>query len=110
MTVSLGVGAQGRQGGGQGVGVGRDVVLVVIVRLGRPFRVTAGEEVGAGPRHSGFLFGAGTSHLLPGNQRDTRSAPSASISSCDNCVCGVICFKCTKPEMSRDCLDQSKRL
>lgn len=49
MTVGLGVGAQGRQGGGQGVGVGGDVVLVVIIRLGRPLRVTAGEEVGAGP-------------------------------------------------------------
>lgn len=50
MTVGLGVGAQGRQGGGQGVGVCGDVVLVVIIiRLGRPLRVTAGEEVGAGP-------------------------------------------------------------
>lgn len=50
VTVGLGVGAQGRQGGGQGVGVCGDVVLVVIIiRLGRPLRVTAGEEVGAGP-------------------------------------------------------------
>lgn len=108
MTVSLGVGTQGRQGGGQGVGVGGDVVLVVIVRLGRPLRVTAGEEVGAGPRHSGFLFGAGTTHLLPGNQRDTRSAASVAISSCDNRECGVIRFKCIKPERSRNCLGKSK--
>lgn len=49
MTVGLWVGAQGRQGGGQRVGVGGDVVLVVIVRLGGSLRVTAGEEVGAGP-------------------------------------------------------------
>lgn len=107
MTVSLGVGTQGRQGGGQGVGVGGDVVLVLIVRLGRSLRVTAGEEVGAGPRHSGFLFGAGTTHLLPGNQRDTRSAASVAISR-DNCGCGVIRFKCLKPEMSHDCLGKSK--
>lgn len=76
MTVGLGVGAQGRQGGGQGVGVSGDVVLVVVIRLGRPLRVTAGEEVGAGPGHSGFLFGAGTPHLLPGNQRNRKSCLS----------------------------------
>lgn len=93
MTVDLGVGAQGRRGRGQGVGVGGDVVLVVVVRLGRPLRVTAGEEVGAGPRHSGFLFGAGTTHLLPGNQRDMRSV---SLSSGEHCELWV---KCSNPEM-----------
>lgn len=93
MTVGLWVGAQEGQGRGQGVGVGGDVVLVVIVRLGRPLRVTAGEEVGAGPRHSGFLFGAGTPHLLPGNQRNTRSAASVSYLPIENCELWLMCSK-----------------
>lgn len=73
MTVGLGEGVGGDQGGGQRAGVGGDVVLViVVVRLGRALRVTAGEEVGASPGHSRFLFRARAAHLLPGNHRDNR--------------------------------------
>lgn len=67
VTVGAGAGSWGRQGGGQRAGVCGDVVFVVVVRLGGPLRVTAGQEVGARPGHSGFLFGAGAAHLLPGN-------------------------------------------
>lgn len=67
VIVGVRVGSGGRQGGGQRAGVGGHVVLVVVVRLGGPLRVTAGQEVGARPGHSGFLFGAGAAHLLPGN-------------------------------------------
>lgn len=81
MTVGLGVGSWGRQGGGQRAGMGGDVVFIVVVRLGRPLRVTAGEEVGARPGHSSFLFGAGAAHLLSGNHRN-RSA-----------VCVRVCIK-----------------
>ena len=83
MTVGLGVDTRGGQGGGQRVGVGGDVVLVVVVRLGRPLGVTAGEEVGARPGHSRFLFGAGAAHLLPGNHRNMRSAASVCVCVCD---------------------------
>lgn len=62
------------------MGVGGDVVFIVIIRLGRPLRVTAGEEVGASPGHSRFLFGARAAHLLPGNHRNIKSAS-------DVCVC-----------------------
>lgn len=89
MTVGLGVGARGSQGGGQRAGVGGDVVLVVVVvRLGRALRVTAGEEVGASPGHSRFLFGAGAAHLLPGNHRDIRSAAAC----VRVCVCVHVLF------------------
>lgn len=74
MTVGLRVGAWGSQGGGQRARVGGDVVFVIVVRLGRPLRVTAGEEVGACPGHSSFLFRARAAHLLPGNHRNIRSA------------------------------------
>lgn len=91
MTVGLGVGARGSEGGGQRAGVGGDVVLVVVVvRLGRALRVTAGEEVGASPGHSRFLFGAGAAHLLPGNHRDIRSAAACV------CVCLCACFICSR--------------
>lgn len=73
MTVSFEAGSWGRQGGGQRAGVRGDVVLVVVIRLGGALRVTAGEEVGARPGHSSFLFGAGPAHLLPGNHMN-RSA------------------------------------
>lgn len=66
------------------MGVGEDVVFIVVVRLGRPLRVTAGEEVRASPGHSRFLFGAGAAHLLPGNHRDIRSAAGV-------CVCVCVC-------------------
>lgn len=72
VTVGVGVGSWGRQGEGQRAGVCGDVVFVVVVRLGGPLRVTAGQEVGARPGHSGFLFGAGAAHLLPGNHSNKK--------------------------------------
>ena len=86
VTVRLRVGVWEGQGGGQRVGEGGDVVLVVVVWLGRPLRVTAGEEVGACPGHSSFLFGDWTANLLPGNHRNIRSA--ATLCACVRvCVC-----------------------
>lgn len=87
VTVSLGVGTWGSQGGGQRAGMGRDVVFIVVVWLGRPLRVTAGEEVGARPGHSSFLFRAWTTHLLPGNIRNIRSATV--------CKCACVCVSMT---------------
>lgn len=67
------------------MGVGRDVVFVIlVVRLGCPLRVTAGEEVGASPGHSRFLFGAGAAHLFPGNDRDIRSAANVCVFICEH--------------------------
>lgn len=83
VTVRLWVDAWGRQGGGQRVGMGGDVVFIIVVRLGRPLGVTAGEEIGARPGHSRFLFWAGAAHLLPGNHRNNRSAASV----CSYCIC-----------------------
>lgn len=80
VTVNLGVGTWGRQGRGQRAGVGGNVVFIIVVRLCRPLRVTAGEEVRARPGHSGFLFGVGAAHLLPGTGTDQPRA----------CVC--FCF------------------
>lgn len=84
VTVSLRVGSWGRQEGGQRAGVGGDVVFVVVIWLGRPLRVTAGEEVGARPGHSSFLFRAGAAHLLPGNHRNIRSAAASCVRLCLN--------------------------
>lgn len=82
VTVGLRVGSWGSQGGGQRARVGGDVVFIVVVRLGRPLRVTAGEEVGACPGHSSFLFRARAAHLLPGNHRNIRSAAMSRV-----CIC-----------------------
>lgn len=81
VTVGLEEGSWGRQGGGQRAGVCGDVVLVVVIRLGGALRVTAGEEVGARPGHSSFLFGAGPAHLLPGNHMN-RSAVCVFVRIC----------------------------
>lgn len=90
MTVSLRLGTRGRQGGGQRERLHRDVVFIVVVRLGRPLGVTACEEVGASPGHSCFLFGDGAAHLLPGNHRDIRSAAI---------VCMCVCVRVIVPNL-----------